>query len=159
MSAVLRWMLAACSALLFAVLGLLGEEAQNLAHLPLAGCRAAGAALPSPTRLASDLYGLNTGNFWLSMTPFMIAAAAIAACARRATPGAVVLARFAIVWLLALAYAGLYAWAMMRPWHLGCASLEDHPMGSAVLVVDAALVAIAIVLFRRSRRADSKDAP
>ena len=154
MSFLVRAILCGISIAALAVLGLLGEALQNLARSPRLGSGCAAAAIqdfPYPTLLALETYGINTGNFALSLTPFMIVLAAVAACARGERRIQQFWAGFAATWLAALSYFGLYAWALSLPWHLMCADFERRPIEWIVPALNAVLVVGAVIVYWRGR--------
>jgi len=151
-----RLALCVLSVVLLAVLGLLGDELQSIARLPLPiRCGTPGAApdLPTPTRLVLDFYGRGSGNFLLSLTPFMIVFAGIAvrACIGR-HGGEDFCYGFMAAWLLAAIYAGLYAWALILPYQSLCADLDTRPVVNVVVAIDALVLLAVIVLIARRRR-------
>jgi hypothetical protein len=148
-------LLTVLSVVLLGVLGLLGEELQNVARavLPTKCGPSAATALPLPTRFAFDLFGQNSGDFLLSLTPFMMIFGAIGVCARDATRTSVFWSGFVAAWLAALIYFFLYAWAMLLPFHMACADLESRPVVWIVLAIDVVIIVAGIATFRRARQA------
>lgn len=143
----------ALSIALLCVLGALGEVARDvLPRLAGVACGGAVADLPMLTRLVVQHYGVNSGEFFWSLTPFMIAFAGIAAIpGAQPASGSAQSHLFVSVWLLASIYIGAFLLALALPLGTTCATLETGPVVSLAIALDVVLVVVFVLLWRRRR--------
>ena len=138
---------AACllSIILLAVIGGVGESLLNLFHLAIRGMDVRGV-----TSWVIRNYPLNSAHFLFSLTPFMILFAAMAASRPEGADGPDrLLFAFISVWLVVLIYVGLFALALLAPFHVLMIVLGYTPLWYAVAAVDVLLVILSAAFIAR----------
>lgn len=138
---------AACllSIVLLAVIGWIGESLLNLLHLATRGEN-----VPVVTSWVVRGYPLNSGHFLFSLTPFMVLFAMMAASRADGTDGPHrLLFVFISVWLVALIYVGLFAAALLAPFHLLMTVLGDTLLWYVVVAIDVLLVILSVAFIAR----------
>jgi hypothetical protein len=148
-----RWLVCLLSIILLMVLGAIGEEILNLP--PVRNIKHQESRqeieLNPPSSFVFENYGLNNGDFGSPLTPFMLVFFGLAAFGRSATKGqGLFWYLFASIWLLVLIYCGMFALALMMPYHILLIEIPASPVGSVVAIIDYIILAtIAALLVQR----------
>ena len=119
--------------------------------------------MPALTAFFLDNFNINAGHFLLSLTPFMILLAALAACSFDRRLSDLYWYLFVGVWLLALTYLLLFVLALLLPFHLLAVELGDSRIPKIIHAVNIGLI-ISIVVFLtvmrlKRRKAEPSPAP
>jgi len=140
----MRTLVTLLSILLLWVFGALGEELLNWLHVH---CEQCGDSLPMLTAFFYKNYGLNTGTFSLSLTPFalMFLGVLLVSLAKRSSTEKFLYA-FITVWLLAGLYLAVFCFSVLLPFQLLLREVGDHRAPRVILTVDAVLLVVIVVL-------------
>ena len=155
---ILRPVLCVFSIFLLWLLGTIGEQ---LLNLPI--YRGSEKHMPALTAFFLDNFNINAGHFLLSLTPFMILLAALAACSFDRRLSDLYWYLFVGVWLVALTYLLVFVLALLLPFHLLAVELGDSRIPKIVHAVNIGLI-ISIVVFltvmrTKRRKAEPSPAP
>jgi len=160
----MRTLVTLLSILLLWVFGALGEELLNWLHVY---CEQCGGSLPFPTAFFYQNYGLNSGIFALSLTPFalMFLGVLLVSLAKGGGPDRFLYA-FVAVWLLAGLYLAVFCYSVLLPFIILLKKVGDPSASRVILAVDAVLLAVVVGLCahrlwkrRKSAQAAAPDVP
>jgi len=157
--AIFWWLLCLLSILAFWLLGMVGEELLNLSARHDVGKDAE--HLPAITQFFFSTFPLNSGLFRLSFTPFMLLMLGAAALRGRLVEPSLSWVFFAIVWVLALVYFLLFAFALLLPFHILLGVMHDSPVPTIVWTINT-VIAIMLVagwtmMKRKKKEAEPSD--
>ncbi len=134
----MRFSLTVFSIALLLVLGHIGEEMINYLHSQVSGIDSP--SLPGLTDFVYNNFRLNTGDFALSLTPFMILFLGLffLSAIRRWGHASFIYA-FMLLWMIASLYFSLFTAAVLLPHMFLMCSSTDSMLPNVVVGIDAIL--------------------